>query len=148
MGSAPLGLCSAPQWLWAGPDKPSLPSPYKLPPAGALFQCAFPGQLSLVGRAKQLHLQQGPATCCLSWWSSWGAFPGFPPWAAPHPRGDETSSEGGLRPVANEANFSWHYFLNIGSLVPLHLKNKAGFLISLSTVCKLMTTPDGCATTV
>lgn len=34
--------------------------------------------------------------------------------------------------MANEANCSWNCFLNIGSLVASHLKNKARFLIPLS----------------
>lgn len=35
--------------------------------------------------------------------------------------------------MANEANCSWNYFLNIGSLIASHLKNKPRLLISLST---------------
>lgn len=35
--------------------------------------------------------------------------------------------------MANEANCSWNYFLNIGRLIASHLKNKPRFLIPLST---------------
>lgn len=126
---------------------PGLATPYKLSPT-ALLSCRGSFPVCLPGTALPVRQSQAaapsascfPATCCPFWWSSWWAFLGFHPIGLSLPPRWWYVLTGGLRPMANEANCSWNYFLNIGSLVPLHLKNKPRFLISLSTVCKLRAT--------
>lgn len=113
------------QALWAPSRRSSFPA--RLP------RTALPARQSQAAAPSQ-------ATCCLVWWSSWWAFPGLHPTGLSLPPRWWCVLTGGVRPVANEGNCSWNYFLNIGSLVPLHLENKPRFLISLSTVCELRTT--------
>lgn len=115
----PVG--SLPQELFSSPPSQDS-SPRSAEPSSCTFTSCF------------------PATCCLVWWSSWWAFPGLHPTGLSLPPRWWCVLTGGVRPVANEGNCSWNYFLNIGSLVPLHLENKPRFLISLSTVCELRTT--------